>query len=81
MHERKYDIQNNKVVKRDDGSALPEDEPLFILRAQDKFALVVLGTYHALSQNLQHKEAIMLVIKDFQKFEREHLDRMKQPDP
>ena len=45
MYERKYDIQNNKLVKRTNGIPLLEDEPC---------------------------EAIMLVIKDFQKFELEH---------
>jgi len=54
MYERKYDIQNNKLVKRTNGIPLLEDEPC---------------------------EAIMLVIKDFQKFELEHPDRMKTPDP
>ena len=81
MYERKYDIQNNKLVKRTNGIPLPEDEPLFVLRAQDKIALAILGAYHAMTDNVQHKEAIMLVIKDFQKFELEHPDRMKTPDP
>jgi len=80
LRERKYDIENNRLVKRDGKIPLPEDEPLFVLRAQDKYALVVLGAYYALTQSLPHKEAVLKVIKDFQDFERKHPDRMKYPD-
>ena len=79
--ERKYDIQNNKLVKRATGIPLPENEPLFIMRAQDKLALGILGAYHAMTENLRHKEELMKVIKDFRKFERDNPDRMKIPDP
>ena len=81
MYERKYDIKDGKLVKRDTGIPLPDDEPLFVLRAQDKHALAILGAYHAFTENLQHKADVLLVIKDFQEFERKHPDRMKIPDP
>ena len=42
MYERKYKILDGKIVNRISGKEVPEDEPLFIFRAQDKKALAAL---------------------------------------
>jgi len=80
MHERKYKIENNRLVRRHDGVPLPEDEPLFILRAQDKNALPVLLAYHIICENIEHQANVTKSIRDFQEFIRKHPDRMKEPD-
>ena len=80
MQERKYKIENNKLVRRCDGVPVPEDEPLFILRAQDIKALPILLGYHVICQNLSHQAGIVKSIKDFTDFRDMNPDRMKEPD-
>ncbi len=81
MHERKYTInEDGKLVRRVDGVPVPNDEPLVILRAQDKYALPLLLAYHILCQNLTHKANIIRSIQDFQEFQEKHPERMKEPD-
>lgn len=45
-NEPKYKIVNGKIVNRASGEAIPDDEPIFILRARDKHALATLEAYH-----------------------------------
>ncbi len=81
MHERKYTInEDGKLVRRVDGVPVPDDEPLFILRAQDKNTLPVLLAYHIICQDLSHKANVVKSIKDFQTFQNKHPERMKEPD-
>jgi len=80
MRERKYKIEDNRLVRRADGVPVPDDEPLFILRAQDQNALAVIMAYHAICTNLDHKAEIINSMKDFKQFRDEHPERMKEPD-
>lgn len=80
MIERKYKIDNGRIVRRADGVPIPEDEPLFILRAQDINALPALLAYHVLCKDLNHKASIVKSINAFKQFATENPDRMKEPD-
>jgi hypothetical protein len=80
MHERKYKIENNQIVRRCDGMPISEDEPLFILRAQDVNALPMIMAYHAICLNLRHQANVIMSIKDFKNFKTKHPERMKEPD-
>jgi len=80
MRERKYKIEFNRLVSRTTGEPLPEDEPLFILRAQDKNALATLMAYHMICNNLQHKAEVKKSIDDFKEFRDKFPERIKEPD-
>ena len=80
MRERKYKIEDNKLVRRSDGVPVPEDEPLFILRAQDRNALSTIMAYHMICGNIQHQAFIKKSIDDFADFRNRFPERMKEPD-
>jgi len=81
--EPKYEARGGRIFNRATGEAIPDDEPVFILRARDTTALAVLVAYHSdhlLCGNSEHAAAVLKRVKDFQRFMREHSDRMKYPD-
>lgn len=80
MFEHKYKIENNRIVKKSTGIPVPEDEPLFILRAKDVNALPVLVAYLTLCRNLEHRDLVNKSVKDFKNFQMEHPEIMKEPD-
>jgi hypothetical protein len=80
MLERKYKIEEGKLVKKSNSVPIPEDEPLFILRAQDRNALPAIMAYCHLSDNLLHREEVMKSVLDFKKFATNNPERMKEPD-
>jgi hypothetical protein len=81
MFERKYKILDDKLVKRDKSIPVPEDEPLFILRAKDRKALPALLAYHMILDRLDQKEAVTKCIKDFREFQEKHPELMGEPEP
>lgn len=68
------------VVNRQSGEAIPTDEPIFILRAQDGFAAPAIGAYLLMIPNEKHREVVRKRYQDFIKFAVEHPERMKEPD-
>lgn len=80
MQERKYKIEDHKLVKRSDGVPIPDDEPLFILRGKDRKALGCLMAYQAVCDNIDHKASIQRTIEDFRSFQAAYPERMKEPD-
>ena len=80
MFERKYKIENNRLVRRADGVPVPDDEPVFIFRAQDKWALSVLISYQMAVGNLEHRAELQKSISDFREFAKKYPERMKEPD-
>ena len=78
----KFYIENDRLVGQ--SGPVPEDEPLFILRARDFFAASTLKSYldtlQRSSGDYEHCAAVCLRIRDFLKFQHEHGDRMKNPD-
>ena len=81
--EPKYRAEAGRIINRASGEAIPDDEPVFILRARDATAVATLLHYyqgHRLCQNDQHADAVLQRLRDFQQFQREHPERMKYPD-
>lgn len=79
----KYQACDGQIVKIVTGEPIPEDEPIFILRARDRVAL---GGIHEYLQACiddgcteYHIEGILSAYSAFAKFQLEHPDRMKQP--
>ncbi|MBX3610362.1 MAG: hypothetical protein KF871_10755 [Hydrogenophaga sp.] len=62
------------------GKPIPDDEPVFVLRAQDVHAVNALLGYSVLLDNPEHRAAVEQRIKDFEAFRDANPDRMKFPD-
>ena len=79
----KFHIDGERIVKTSNGDEVPADEPLILIRARDYLALPLLCYYADLSRedgcNDFHMNGIAKVIEEFQRFETEHPERMKQP--
>ena len=71
------------LIKKSNNEPIPEDEPIFIIRGRDTLAVPLLKAYRSMSEvsgcTDYHIKGISEVIGCFQKFAREHSDRMKQP--
>lgn len=78
--EPKYGIYSGHLYNRVSGKIIPYDEPVFILRAQDKYAIGALGYYLKRCCNIEHKQAIIKRIDDFIRFNLDYRERMKEPD-
>lgn len=81
MFEFKYRIENDRIVKKSDGIPIPEKEPLFIFRAQDRKALAALVAYNTILDNLEQREQVMKTVNAFRQFAQDHPEQMKEPDP
>lgn len=80
--EPKYDVnQSGQVVSRATGKIIPDDEPIFILRAQDKNAALAISYYKLLCENNRDFKAFVNKrLFDFIKFAHDHPERMKEAD-
>lgn len=72
--------KDGRLVNRSTGKPIPDDEPVFILRAQDIHALPLLHTYLSLVREPDQKQAVTRRISDFEDFAVAHTERMKEPD-
>ena len=79
----KFNIEADQIVKTSNGDVIPEDEPLFLLRARDRLAIPLLEIYNQLSKvdgcNDYHFAALDQTIARFAQFARLNPGRMKQP--
>lgn len=80
MLERKYEIRDNKLVKRATGVPVPEDVPCFIFLATDRKALAALLAYSLVLDNLEHRENVMTSVGDFREFLEKYPERVTEPD-
>lgn len=78
--EPKYDVANGRLFNRVSGESIPDDEPVFILRARDVHAVATIGWYAGHCKNQEHVEIVKQRWLDFQQFRDEHPERMKEPD-
>jgi hypothetical protein len=78
--EPKYDAIDGKIVNRVSGQAIPDDEPVFVIRARDRHALMALRFYRDLCQDTGHIDFVEKRIVQFSNFKLNHPDRMKEPD-
>jgi hypothetical protein len=81
MRERKYKIENNRLVKRSTGVPVSEDEPLFIFRAKDRKALPALLAYVQILDDFKMREEAMKDVQDFREFQENHPELMAEPTP
>jgi hypothetical protein len=79
LNDPKYIVANNQIVNRATGVAIPDDEPVFIVRAKDMFAAELLVHYAKMVDNGKHQGAILGRVSDFLEFAREHPERMQRP--
>lgn len=77
--ESKFDAVDGKLVNRATGVAIPDDEPVFVLRAKDSRALQALWSYLNVCKDDYHRAAIRARIKQFTVFAANHPDRMQEP--
>jgi hypothetical protein len=79
----KFSIDGDRIVKTSNGDPIPDDEPVFLIRARDRLALPLLRIYDQLSQvdgcNDYHFAALTRSIADFAEFARLNPTKMKQP--
>lgn len=64
---------------------IPEDEPIFILRGQDKAAWEAISHYADVTEieyqtSAEFNGEIAIVLEEFMTFKKENPDRMKVPD-
>lgn len=78
--EPKYDAVDGRIVNRATGVPIPDDEPVFVLRAKDANAARTLRAYHMNCHDPKHRAVVARRIADFERFAEDHPDRMKQPD-
>lgn len=78
--ESKYDCTpEGKIVNRATHRVIPDDEPIFILRAQDRNAAAAIAAYMQTCQSADHRAVVKSRLIDFQTFALENPDRMKEP--
>lgn len=69
MHEQRFTIHKGRLCTRTDLRPVPENEPIFILRANDIHAITILSVYQDLVDFPGMKEQIAQTIRDFQAFQ------------
>lgn len=78
--EPKYDVTHDgKIVNRTSGRVIPDDEPIFILRARDIHAVAAMAYYAELCSIEKHVDVVNSRIADFERFAELHVDRMQEP--
>src|SRR5712671_167537 len=78
--EPKYAAVGGKLVNRQSNEPIPDDEPVFILRARDVHAAPTLIHYAANVTDREHREAAKTRAAQFSNWATLHPDRMKEPD-
>jgi hypothetical protein len=78
--EPKYGIRDGRIINRQTGERIPDDEPIFVLRAKDRLAVRILTAYFSAIEDPEHARAVAARLEDFKRFSREHPERMKDPD-
>jgi len=77
----KYGIDGKgRICNIATGVPIPEDEPIFILRAKDALAEQALHFYLSMVATNEHRDAVYSRINDFRSFRYLKKDRMKAPD-
>ena len=72
------------VISKNDGTALPEDEPLILFRGQDKLLPQLLEYYNQLCAQSGSPQAQIQAIQErlgaIKKWQVDHPERVKVPD-
>lgn len=79
--EPKYTInQHGRIVNRATGIAIPDEEPIIILRAKDVQAGDTIDFYIDCCADENHQRVVAARLESFRKFAREYPERLKEPD-
>jgi len=83
MNDLKYKIEGGAIVNRNTGRAIPDDEPVFVLRARDWLSLVTLREYVTLCEedgcSQAHLQRVRAAIVQFMRWSRQHPELLKRP--
>lgn len=72
--------KDGRLVNRETGKPIPDDEPVFVLRAQDIHAVQLLYSYLSMVNEPDQAISVSRRITDFMDFARNNPGRMKEPD-
>lgn len=72
--------KDGRLTNRSTGKPIPDDEPVFILRAQDVLALHAMRAYLLIVEDQTHASVVEARIRDFELFAAKHPERVKAPD-
>jgi hypothetical protein len=72
--------KTGRLVNRETGKPIPDDEPVFVIRAQDIHAVSALRWYRSVVKEPDQQQAVSRRIAHFEAFAAAHPDRMKEPD-
>jgi len=79
----KFSTDGCEIFNTVSGAEIPQDEPLFLLRARDRNAVATLEAYRVLCKesgcNNLHIKGVEQTIRKFQDFADAHPTAMKQP--
>lgn len=77
----KYTTDGFSIINRESGKPIPQDEPILILRAQDRYAADNINyMINCADRGSDHEAVLKERLKHFQKFRDDHPERMKEPD-
>ena len=69
-----------QLVNRQSGTPIPDDEPVFILRARDQWAGGTIDFYRGQCRDENQRAAVTLRMQQFDDYARKYPERMKEPD-
>lgn len=75
-----YPHGEGNLVNKKSGKAIPPDEPVFVLRAQDINAVHMLREYRKVAGDWTFKEHIDKLIEKFETWQRNNSHLVKIPD-
>lgn len=80
--EPKYTVssKDGRIVNRSTGKPIPDDEPVFILRAKDAHAARAIQAYIDLCKAPDHRAVAKSRLLDFLEFAAAHPDLVREPD-
>lgn len=75
-----FHIENEQLIKTSNGQPVPEDEPIFILRARDLVSIFALQTYRSrcrvIGTPADRLEQLDSVIDQFQSYKQTHATKV-----
>ena len=78
--EPKYGIHDGQIVNRLSGAPIPDDEPIFVCRANDRLAGRILSAYFIAIEDSEHVRRGRPP-ENFKRFAREHPERIRTRTP
>ncbi len=81
MNNTVFEIIENRLVSKTHDEAVPENEPIFVLRARDSKALGTIRCYQSLfTPTSRNWKIIQKILEDFSEFRQKFPEEMKKPE-